>query len=31
MKEMMVLMKNPKAMKDWMLNKEKEFNSLQQD
>ena len=28
MKEMMVLMKNPSAMKKWMENKEKEFNGL---
>ena len=31
MKEMMELMKNPKAMKDWMVNKEKEFNTLPND
>ena len=31
MKEMMELMKNPKAMKDWMVNKEKEFNALRED
>ena len=28
MKEMMVLMKDSKAMKKWMENKEKEFNTL---
>ena len=28
MKEMMKLMENPKAMKDWMEKKEKEFNKL---
>ena len=31
MKEMMVLMKNPSAMKKWMNNKEKEFNALPKD
>ena len=31
MKEMMELMKNPKAMKDWMESKEKEFNALPED
>ena len=30
MKEMMELMKNPKAMKDWMQNKEKEFDALRE-
>ena len=28
MKKMMELMKDPKAMKDWMESKEKEFNAL---
>ena len=31
MKEMMVLMKDPSAMKKWMDNKEKEFNELPKD
>ena len=31
MKEMMELMKDPKAMKDWMNNKEKEFNATPKD
>ena len=31
MKEMMVLMKDSKAMKKWMENKEKEFNALPED
>ena len=31
MKEMMVLMKDSKAMKKWMDDKEKEFNSLPSD
>ena len=31
MKEMMKLMKNPKAMKDWMANKEKEFDASPED
>ena len=31
MKEMMELMKNSKAMKNWMESKEKEFNALSED
>ena len=31
MKEMMVLMKDSKAMKNWMENKKKEFNALPED
>ena len=31
MKQMMELMKNPQAMNDWMVNKEKEFNALPED
>ena len=31
MKEMMVLMKNPKAMKDWMERKKKEFDAIPHD
>ena len=31
MKEMMVLMKDPEAMKKWMESKKKEFDALQED
>ena len=31
MKEMMELMKDPKAMKEWFENKKKEFDALQED